>query len=954
MLGFRWTGFIGGLVLVGVLGRPSSGTDRVDFVQEVSPIFDAYCVGCHTADDPEGGFAMDSPAGLFKGGDSGLAVTPGVASSSRLFLMAAGRMEPAMPPDDLEGPNEAELEVLGRWIDQGATMPEGDPTVGRQLRVPKIQTEPDVVMPWTAVAFSPDQRYQALARFGRVEVHRVNGKYVGRAKESTHWATRDPEVVIHDLPGKVNSIRFDSDGARLLVATGVTGAYGLASLFDLRSTRLPQPELRLVGHRDTLYVAEFSPDGSQIATAGYDRQITLWDASTGDVLRTLTGHHGAIFDLAYSTDGTVLASACADETVKLWNVSTGQRLDTLSQSEGEVLAVEFSPDGESIVTAGRDNRLRVYDFQSKTQVRTNPLLATRFVDSTGLIAMAFIPANPDREDPSESSQLRGIAVLSESGTIKFLSMDDWRPVAEAESVEEFASDLAIAPDGERLLVSLMDGRIVTRPIPEILDENESRSVSLARIYMDPKPLGDVKELEMASYDVSSLLPVKIQGQLTPRSSDDRYTFTAKAGEVWAVDANARDGSPMDPLITIEDETGRAVSRVRLQAVMDSYFTFRGKNSMQVNDFRLFGWQEMRLDDYLYAAGEVTRLWMHPRGPDSGFNVYPGKGNRFTYFGTTHATHALGEPAFIVRPLDRGEKPQANGLPVFDIPYRNDDDPTRKAGKNSRLVFTAPHDGRFTVVIEDARGQARGPYDYELVIRAADPSFDATAEKLKRPLHQGSGREVQLSVHRRDEFDGPVTFRIHDLPEGIQSNFPVTVEAGQTFAVANVWSPVDDSGEPVLARPYVGKTKPRLTAEATIHGRLVRREVGALGDLQVQSRSNVMVSIQPIDPATAEWTESGELKLVVHRGETISARVVLQREAGFDKEVRLGKESAGRNAPHGVIVDNIGLSGLLVLQGQNDREFFLTADPVAATGVRHLHLVTDQGLTSPSVMLEVLP
>ncbi len=72
-----------------------------------------------------------------------------------------------------------------------------------------------------------------------------------------------------------------------------------------------------------------------------------------------------------------------------------------------------------------------------------------------------------------------------------------------------------------------------------------------------------------------------------------------------------------PIVKIVDDSGNPVLRTRLQAVRDSYFTFRGKDSMQSNDFRVFAWEEMNLNDYLYASGEVTRLWMHPRGPDSG-------------------------------------------------------------------------------------------------------------------------------------------------------------------------------------------------------------------------------------------------------------------------------------------------------------------------------------------------
>ena len=42
--------------------------------------------------------------------------------------------------------------------------------------------------------------------------------------------------------------------------------------------------------------AELSPDGMKLATCGYDKQIEVWDASTGKLLRSLEGHTGAIYD----------------------------------------------------------------------------------------------------------------------------------------------------------------------------------------------------------------------------------------------------------------------------------------------------------------------------------------------------------------------------------------------------------------------------------------------------------------------------------------------------------------------------------------------------------------------------------------------------------------------------------------------------------------------------------
>ena len=112
----------------------------------------------------------------------------------------------------------------------------------------------------------------------------------------------------------------------------------------------------------------------------------------------------------------------------------------------------------------------------------------------------------------------------------------------------------------------------------------------------------------------------------------------------------------------------------------------------LTDFRLHGWQDMELNEYLYANGEVVKLWMYPRGPDSGFLVYPGVGgNRYTYFGTTAITHALNEPCYIVEPHPPGTKLIPNGLPQYTLYYENDDDGWRKLG--SRFASRVHRAGR---------------------------------------------------------------------------------------------------------------------------------------------------------------------------------------------------------------------------------------------------------------------
>ncbi|MCA9135693.1 MAG: hypothetical protein KDB00_03015 [Planctomycetales bacterium] len=927
-------------ILYAIATSASMAAESVDYQRDVYPVFQKYCIGCHSADESQGGLVMDDFARLMVGGDSGVAVTAGVPASSRLLLMVTGKLEPAMPPDDAEGPSEAEIEILANWIEKGAIGPEGDMPIKRTIRTPDIQPKPSVPAPITAIAISKDGKTIARATFGRIQISGDNSELV---------SIEDADL------GKINSLRFSGSAKQLLVASGLTGAYGRAAIYETASGNLIR---EFIGHRDTIYAATFSPDESVIATAGYDRKIILWDAASGDLIRELVGHNGAIFDLAFSPDGKVLVSACADETAKVWNVEQGIRLDTLSQPEGEVLAVAVTRDGKFIVAGSADNRLRVWQLQSTEKPKINPLVATRFIDETPIVNFAISPDG------------QSLVAIAESGQIKLVRTADWQPIASLESLGESGTDLFFSHDGTTVNVSLMNGELVSRPIPLTRAGGIDRSdADVHPVLMDLGVAQTLDETELrsainqsgavATVDTdwrATVLDtprhVSISGQITEPSQADLYRWRAGKGELWAIDADAItvDGSPggrLDPIVTVLDANGVPIIRVRLQAIRDSYFTFRGKDSSQTGDFRVFNWQEMKLSEYLYAAGEVTRLHMHPRGPDSGFDVYPGEGNRWTYFGTSGTTHALGEPAYIVRPLPPGSEPLANGLPTFDVVFENDDDPYRMAGKNSRLLFTAPDDGLYTVRISDTRGEGGDDYRYRLTIRPATPGFVARTQTIGKPLHPATGREFKVSIDRIDGYDGPVTFEIDGLPDRLISNSPITIEAGQQYATGMVWASADEKG-------WEGEIEPTLTAWAMVDGKRVERSVGSIGKLKFDSSQPQVAAM--IKPANSEVGDNEGWTLRVRRGETVSARVLINRKEGFQNEVSFGKERSGKNASQGVYVDNIGLNGLLIVAGATEREFFVTADETAIPGKRSFFLTAeiDGGLATHPIIVEVLP
>ena len=104
------------------------------------------------------------------------------------------------------------------------------------------------------------------------------------------------------------------------------------------------------------------------------------------------------------------------------------------------------------------------------------------------------------------------------------------------------------------------------------------------------------------------------------------------------------------------------------------------------------------------------------------------------------------------------------------------------------------------------------------------------------------------------------------------------------------------------------------------------------------------------------TPGQPLEFSIRPGETISARVRSIRH-DFTGRIELGGDDSGRNLPHGLYVDNIGLNGLLIVEGQTEREFFITASKIAKPGtVRQFHLraTADGGQASPPAVIRVLP
>lgn len=134
----------------------------------------------------------------------------------------------------------------------------------------------------------------------------------------TIWNTSDNSSPwILDAPRR-GSLTFSPDSRRIFCAIP-----GLLRVWDLTKGRPEAPiwEHQNSGRRAQRGLAAWSPDGKFIACLTTEREISLLDGETGELLTGLShAQRPFVGCLTFSPDSTILAAGCADAGVLAWNI----------------------------------------------------------------------------------------------------------------------------------------------------------------------------------------------------------------------------------------------------------------------------------------------------------------------------------------------------------------------------------------------------------------------------------------------------------------------------------------------------------------------------------------------------------------------------------------------------------------------------------------------------------
>lgn len=242
--------------------------------------------------------------------------------------------------------------------------------------------------------------------------------------------------------GKNASMAQDKEGKFLAVANGSSVAVFNASTGELLRT--------VTSTSGRSYALAISPDGHYLAVGNHDgdNAIRIWNLNSGNVTKTLKAHTSRIWSVIFSPDGTRLISASNDGT-KVWDLKTDKVIRSLEVDSDGLLQIGLSPDGKKIACGDKSSTtVKVFDADS------GKLLGTLKGHSNYVRRAAFSP------DGS----------LLATGSDFDLCLWDAEKLELVKTVETVAGWLAFDPHGKTLLTARHDsgamptqlGQVVTR------------------------------------------------------------------------------------------------------------------------------------------------------------------------------------------------------------------------------------------------------------------------------------------------------------------------------------------------------------------------------------------------------------------------------------------------------------------------------------------------------------
>ena len=165
---------LNGWLIIWLFCGLGDAAEPIDFARDVQPIFNAKCLKCHGPLRQESEYRVDVREVAMRGGTNyAPIILPGRADESPLVHFVSGQVEGLVMPAKGERLTKSEIELIKKWIDQGANWPDSaNRAVESKLDWWSLQALPEIVPPNAPSGSAPAN--SAIDAFILAELHKRN------------------------------------------------------------------------------------------------------------------------------------------------------------------------------------------------------------------------------------------------------------------------------------------------------------------------------------------------------------------------------------------------------------------------------------------------------------------------------------------------------------------------------------------------------------------------------------------------------------------------------------------------------------------------------------------------------------------------------------------------------------------------------------------------------------
>ncbi len=416
-----------GWVVVTAVGA----AETASYYDDVRPLLQVHCSGCHQPANMLSGLDITSYAGILKGGSKhGSSIVKGAPENSVLVKLIKGAMEPRMPMGAAALPPNVTT-VLSEWIRGGAQ--DDTPAEARAPQVPEEPPSYAQAPTITGMAYSPDGNLLAVGGFKEVLLHRTDGSGI----ESRLLGRSD----------KIHSINFSADGSRLVAIGGTPAQFGEVQFWDVGAAKQIHS---VTSTSDTLFAGDLSPDGKRAIYGAADKTIRMTDLEKGEEVYKAGHHEDWVLQAVFGIDGKRIVSIGRDRAAKLADAATGAFQENVNFLRDKLYAIARHPRRDYVLIGGEDRVPYLYtmDRPRALKIADDSTLIRKYEEQQGKIfALAFSP---------DGTRL---AVGGVSDEVPVYDTETGKRVATCKGHQGGVFVIAFHPDGSKFATGGFDGTV---------------------------------------------------------------------------------------------------------------------------------------------------------------------------------------------------------------------------------------------------------------------------------------------------------------------------------------------------------------------------------------------------------------------------------------------------------------------------------------------------------------